>query len=203
MGIIIAQAVPLGILFGPMMCGIFLCYLTHMRGKPTDFGMLFKGFDYFLESFLATLIIMGVSIVVYLPLLCVLFAVIFGAVAAAGGGGDEAAAAFPLVIGLFYLAALLLNIVLTAVFAFVYPLIVDRDMKAVPAVRASVGAAWANIGGMLGLICLLFVVLPHRVYALCHPRDPGAAAPHGGHRGGVPQSLPGSCATGRLNGNTE
>ena len=43
-------------------------------------------------------------------------------------------------------------------FSFVYPLIVDRGLKAVPALRTSFSAAWANLGGMLGLMGLLFLI---------------------------------------------
>src|SRR4051812_15369261 len=55
-GILIAGVVPMGILMGPMMCGIYLVLLQHMRGRPIEFGMLFKGFDYFVESLIATLL---------------------------------------------------------------------------------------------------------------------------------------------------
>ena len=55
-GLLIGSVVPLGILMGPMMCGIYLMLLQEMRGRPTEFSTLFKGFDYFIESLIATLI---------------------------------------------------------------------------------------------------------------------------------------------------
>ena len=55
-GVLIGSVVPFGILMGPMMCGIYLVLLEHMRGRPIEFGMLFKGFDYFVESLIATLL---------------------------------------------------------------------------------------------------------------------------------------------------
>ena len=63
-GILIASFVPLGILMGPMMCGIYYCYFRRMRGEAVEFGMLFKGFDYFVESLIATLILVGVMMAV-------------------------------------------------------------------------------------------------------------------------------------------
>ncbi len=159
-GVLIASFVPLGILMGPMMCGIYYCYFRRMRGQDIEFGMLFKGFDYFVESLLATLILVGAMMVVTLPVYCLLFAgfVGFAAEADRGGGDEEAAMALFGSMGIFYLLILLLSLIVGVLFAFVYPLIVDRGLKAVPALRTSVRAAWANFGGMLGLICLLFLI---------------------------------------------
>src|SRR5438105_3374464 len=54
-GMLIGGAAPFGLLTGPMMCGIHLCLLRRIRGRPTDFSMLFEGFQYFGPSFVATL----------------------------------------------------------------------------------------------------------------------------------------------------
>src|SRR6185295_19236416 len=45
-----------GLLMGSMMCGLFLTFFTLRRGQPIEFGMLFKGFDYILQSRIAALI---------------------------------------------------------------------------------------------------------------------------------------------------
>jgi len=161
-GTLIASFVPLGILMGPMMCGIYLCYFRRMRGEPVEFGMLFKGFDYFVESLVATLIMVGVMMVVMLPVYCLFFAGFMGFAShmeRGGGGGDEAAAIGMFgAMGVFYVLMLLLSLVAWVFFAFTYPLIVDRGLKAVPALKTSIRAAWANLGGMLGLVGLLFLI---------------------------------------------
>jgi hypothetical protein len=54
--IMIGSLVPLGILMGPMMCGMFLALFQRLRGETVEFGALFKGFDYFRESLIATLL---------------------------------------------------------------------------------------------------------------------------------------------------
>ena len=41
-GILIGSVVPLGILLGPMMVGIYLCFLIHERGEKVEFADLFK-----------------------------------------------------------------------------------------------------------------------------------------------------------------
>src|SRR5437764_292966 len=55
-GILVGSLAPFGILLGPMMCGVYLCLLRHMHGQPVTFDMLFKGFNYFANSLIATLI---------------------------------------------------------------------------------------------------------------------------------------------------
>jgi uncharacterized membrane protein len=60
--------------------------------------------------------------------------------------------------GMIYGVVLLLSLILSVFFAFVYPLIVDRGLKAVPALGTSFRAAWANLGGMVGLMCLMFLI---------------------------------------------
>src|SRR6185295_8613446 len=45
--VLIGGAVPLGILLGPMMCGLYLTFFKKRRGEPIEFGTLFKGFDFF------------------------------------------------------------------------------------------------------------------------------------------------------------
>src|SRR6185503_20528178 len=54
-GMLIGSVFPL-ILLGPMMCGVYLVLFEHIRGRPIQFGMLFKGFDYFVNSLIATLL---------------------------------------------------------------------------------------------------------------------------------------------------
>lgn len=159
-GILIASAVPLGILMGPMVCGIYYCFFRRMRGETVEFGMLFKGFDYFVESLVATLILVGVALVVMLPMYCLFFAGFMGSAAHAdkGGGQPPNPTAMFGMMGLLYIVVLAACLVLMVFFCFAYPLIVDRGLKAVPALRTSLLAAWANFGSMLSMMCLLFLI---------------------------------------------
>src|SRR4051812_8000247 len=67
-GIILGSVVPLAIIMGPMMCGIYLCLLTRMRGGEVKFDMLFRGFDYFAPSLIVTLIQTLPLLVITVPL---------------------------------------------------------------------------------------------------------------------------------------
>src|SRR5437899_7283622 len=52
---LLGGAVPI-VLIGPMMCGLYMCLLAKMRGEPIEFGLLFKGFDYFVPALVAVAI---------------------------------------------------------------------------------------------------------------------------------------------------
>src|ERR1044072_3269132 len=55
-GFFIGSAVPLGILMGPMLCGIYITMFAQRRRDPIEFGMLFKGVDFFGRGVIAALL---------------------------------------------------------------------------------------------------------------------------------------------------
>jgi uncharacterized membrane protein len=160
---------PLGVLFGPMMCGMYLCYLARMRGERPEFGVLLKGFDYFFDAFVATLITMGIMMLACMPLVLMVIAGVIGALTATavavepGPQGDAGSGSAVLLV--FIIVGVLAFIIFAAIImlaaillAFVYPLIVDRGLKAIPALRVSACGAWANLGGMVALTLLLALI---------------------------------------------
>jgi hypothetical protein len=157
-GGLIAGLGPMGILVGPMMCGIYLCLLGRARGETVKFEMLFRGFEYFLQSFIATLIMMIPILIVVLPAYVVFFVVMFSQMPQQGQGAPppDPNAAWTILgaFGLFFLAVFVVSIVVSVLFFFTYPLIVDRKLTGVQAVGTSFRAARANFGGVLGLVLL-------------------------------------------------
>ena len=138
-----------------MMCGLQMCYLSKMRGEKVQFDLLFKGFDHFVESLIATLIMFGVIIGGMIPvyaLLCGGF-MTFVMMAEQGQKPDVSPAVVVLII-LSYLVAMLLVIVLSALFTFSYMLIVDKGLNGATAAKTSAKAAWANIWGLVWLSLL-------------------------------------------------
>ncbi len=157
-GIIIGSVVPLGILMGPMMCGIYLALFQTRRRQPIEFGILFKGFDYFGDSLIATLLHMIPIFVILIPSYFVFIALYVGfiVVMAQSNGSPNPAAVigfFALVI-VFWLAVFLLLIVLSVIFTFAYPLIVDRRLSGLDAVKLSIRAALGNFWRLLGMLLL-------------------------------------------------
>jgi hypothetical protein len=157
-GILLSSLVPLGILTGPLFCGIFFCWFRRMRGEPVTFEMLFRGFDYFVESLVATLILTAVMLVILVPSYILLFV----GMALTGAAGQDNPELFGAV---FVILVLLVSLVIISVvtliwtFAlFTYPLIVDRGLKAIPALKTSYHATMANLGGVLGLLTITSLI---------------------------------------------
>ena len=148
-GLIIGGAVPLGILMGPMMCGLFLTYFRKRKGLPIEFGTMFKGFDYFGQSIVAALLHVVPLTVVIIGAYIFLYVGMFAAMLAGAAAGDDAAApvmglGFVFLILIFYIFVLLAVILISIGFTFAYPLIVDRNMSGFDAVKLSFRAAFAN-----------------------------------------------------------
>ena len=70
-GHLLGSLAPMGILMGPMLAGIFLCFLRAEGGGPVAFGDLFKGFDLFVEGLVAWLVFLGCSALATLPFVAV------------------------------------------------------------------------------------------------------------------------------------
>lgn len=155
-GLLIGQAVPLGILLGPMMCGMHLSFFAKRRGQPIEFAMLFKGFDFFGPSLVATLLYMVPIIAIVVPAYFFFYIGMFAAMAAQGSGEPNPGAVFG-VFGFFivlWIVVVLVIIVLSIGFTFAYPLIVDRKLQGFDAVKLSFKGAMANFWRLLALSIL-------------------------------------------------
>ena len=154
-GILIGSAVPLGILLGPMMCGLYLTFFKVRRGEPIEFGTLFKGFDYFGPSVIATLLHIVPIIAIVLPAYFLFYISIFVSMAAQGDDPNPAAfIGIMAMFGVFWLVVMVIVIVISVGFTFAYPLIVDRRLQGFDAVKLSFRAAMANFWRLLIMMLL-------------------------------------------------
>ncbi|HKU73067.1 MAG TPA: hypothetical protein VJR02_04070 [Pyrinomonadaceae bacterium] len=156
-GVLIGGAVPLGILLGPMMCGLYLTFFKKRRGEPIEFGTLFKGFDYFAPSLIATLLHVVPILVIVVPAYFFFYITMIVSMAAQGGSGEpNPAAMFGIMgaFGVFWLIVMVVVIIISIGFTFAYPLIVDRKMQGFDAVKLSFRAAMANFWRLLGMSLL-------------------------------------------------
>jgi hypothetical protein len=130
-----------------------------MGGKQVTFETLFKGFDVFLESLVATLIVIVVSMVVMVPLVLLFFLCFVGGAIAADEGGSPAIPILLLLVGVPFVMAV--SLIVSGLFVFVYPLIIDKNMKAVQAVKTSCQAVMGNLMGVFWLLVVysIFAVL--------------------------------------------
>jgi uncharacterized membrane protein len=120
---------------------------------------MFKGFDYFGPSLIATLLhilpIMAIVIPAY-----ILFYLGFIVSIAAQGNEPNPAAMFGVfaMFGLFWIVMFLVILIVSIGFTFAYPLIVDRKLQGFDAVKLSFRAAMANFWRLLGMAILTFLL---------------------------------------------
>ena len=153
---LIGGAVPLGILLGPMMCGLYLTLFKKRRGEPIEFGMLFKGFDFFGPSLIATLLHILPIIAIIVPAYIFFYISMVVSMVAQGGNDPNPAAMFGIMGGfiLFWMFVLVVVIFISIGFTFSYPLIVDRKLQGFDAVKLSFKGAMANFWRLLGMSIL-------------------------------------------------
>ena len=164
-GVLIASVVPLGILLGPMLCGIFYCLLQKTDTRTTNFEGLFKGFEFFLPSFIVTLFVIVpafvLGIVAYVPLIMM-------QVSMMNSRNPNPNDIIPY-FAVFGVAMLFLGLFLGAIHAllmFAYPLVVEHKLSGIEAAKLSARAVLKNLGGVGGLIAL-HIGLVFVGYLLC------------------------------------
>lgn len=152
-GIIIGSIIPFGVLLGPMFCGIFYCLLQKMDGRTTAFEGLFKGFEFFLPSFITTLFIIIPSVIcvviAYIPLIMMQLSLM-----SQRNPNPEAVLAY---FAVFSVAMLFVGLVLGTIHAllmFAFPLIIEHKLSGVEAAKLSARAVLKNLGGIGGLIAV-------------------------------------------------
>ena len=136
------------VLAGAMFCGIFFAYIKAIDGKPVVFEDLWKGMNYFGPGLVVVLLMVVPLVAYYIFAYLTIFAAILGG-AQAGEAGLVGAF---LVVGIIDLLVLIALVCFHTLLTFALPLIVDRNLGAVDAMKTSARAVWANVGGIAGLI---------------------------------------------------
>jgi len=142
------------VLFGAMLCGIYYCYLQKIDGQPVVFEDLWKGFQWWLPGLVAVLIIIipafALSFIIYLPFIA---AVIMGPKLSE-----------PEIMTLLF-GGFAVDIVLTIIMVcfhtllmFTFPLIVDRNLGVLEAMKLSAKGVWKNLGGIAGLYGVVLIL---------------------------------------------
>ncbi len=170
-GMLIGAVGPLGILLGPMITGVYLCFLQNESGKTVKFETLFEGFQRFVPTLLVTLAAFVCNLLVSL-ILITLFAVsaVLFVTLARSASPDGITASF---LGVAFAVAYILLIVLSSLaflpFTFCFQLIAEHNLSAGTAIRTSASAALHNLYplastylclGLFGMIAALFCYFP-------------------------------------------
>lgn len=152
----------------PLVCGIYMALLKQYRGERAEFPVMFEGFNRFVPAVVISLV--GALPFILFGIVSLFISSLSAAgLSAMGRSGDPTA----ILRGLgatFILGALvawLASVVLGILLFFALPLVADRNMNFMDAIKLSISAATANLGGLILLVILEIVVSFVGVIACC------------------------------------
>lgn len=155
------------VLLGAMVCGIMICYLKKIDGGEVKFEDLWLGMKYLGPS-IPLVILFVIPIVVYFA---AMFFTIYSPLimlAVIGENVDPSFIAGTLAVAL--VIDLVVAVVMTSLHSliiFAFPLMIDRGLNAMDAIKLSARAALKNIGGIGGLIVVQFGLIVLGELMLC------------------------------------
>lgn len=153
-GVLIGSLVPMNILMGAMMVGIFLCIMQVERGETVEFNTLFKSFDQFVDSLIVIICVTVLSFVVMIPLILVFLGMLFATIPA----GQEPGPGFFVAVFSIVPLAIGATFIIYLPFLFCFQLIADKKMAAIDAIKFSCRAVWINLAGIsLFLVAIGFL----------------------------------------------
>jgi len=151
---LILTAVPFYLLMGPMMCGLSLCFRARERGEEVRFELLFKGFEHFVQSLIASMVQLMVILAVTLPFVLWIGLGVIGVQVAMNERLEGLGVGLIALTGTGCLGLLAIWLIVMVFFSLTFQLVVDRGLPGIEAVKAGARAAKANIGGLTGLTLL-------------------------------------------------
>jgi hypothetical protein len=151
------------IVAGAMICGIFICYLNAIDGRPVVFDDLWKGMNFFGQGLILILVMIVPAFVYYIFVYFTLIAAVFGGAA----GGEAGMIGALIVVGVIDLVVLIAMVCFHTMLTFSFPLMVDRGLGAVDAMKTSASAVWQNLGGVAGMVVVNFGLMFAGYLALC------------------------------------
>lgn len=170
------------ILVGPLSvaltAGVYYVVLRDMRGEPVDFSMMFKGFENIVPLLIVGFI-QAIPSMIFQGLQWVLDIgrIVRQVSKSSGGSGnffqessDPSFALTGMMIALIIVFAVVMFIFAIAwaiTFEFAVPLVIDKNLNAIDAIKLSARAGWANPGGLILLMVFEFLLALAGVIALC------------------------------------
>ena len=148
-------------LSGSLYCGIFMSLSRTANTNTAEFSDLFAGFQKIKECLIFAVLMSAIQFIIGLVMLLG-----FAAVGVSAYGlrdllikdGELNPAAFGglfLVIFVFIIFSIIVNLIISSLTAFVYPLIAERNLSGGEAVMLSAKSGLANIGGIILLLILM------------------------------------------------
>jgi uncharacterized membrane protein len=165
-------------LLGPITGGVYFVMLRAMRDEPIDFGMMFKGFERFVPLMVVGLLESVPQIVLQILNFFFSFAQAFvqgmGApkpryqnslmaadpsIAFAGG--------FLIIMLLIVFAFVIFGILWRITFMFAAPLIIEKNLAPIDAIKLGARAGFSNAGGLIVLFIFQALVFIGGVILIC------------------------------------
>lgn len=168
-------------LMGPVMGGFYYTALKAMRGEPIEFGMMFKGFERFVPLMVVGLI-QSIPSIIYQGFD---LTIRFGNVGVEsilndagrtgnffqGDGIDPRiifASGYFIIIMIVAVVLIIFSILWAITFAFAIPIAMENEsLSPIDALKLSARASWSNVGGIIVLAILSFLIAIGGVMALC------------------------------------
>lgn len=149
------------ILSGPLLAGLYYVFIRQINGQTVDFGMMFNGFSQFVPA-------MIVSLLLAIP--SILFAIfdiglLILTIATVGFSMDPSVYETGTIGALntlrYFLIAIMVltSLVIQFLFLFALPLIAEHKLAAMDAIKLSTKAVVGNIGSLIVLGILEFLIL--------------------------------------------
>lgn len=155
-GVIFSSTV---ILMGPMMIGLFMCLIDKVDGRPAKLDKLFKGFSRWKAGVVVAAIAM-IPVLIFVTLAVVSY--VPTVMASLGGEVIPPDQLLSMILGILaveFVVGIAMTIIHTLMI-FAFPLIADRNLGGIAAVKLSARAVWANkagVGGVFGVGILVAI----------------------------------------------
>lgn len=143
---LVAGFVPI-ILLGPAMAGLSVCFLARANKQRVEFEYVYKGFDYFGPSVIATLIYFAALLVLYIPF----FVGMIGGVVLISSQEPPLVISGILIIVLAFAYLMLVASIAMMHLMFAILLIVDKKMDAWPATVLALKGISRNLMEVIGV----------------------------------------------------
>lgn len=157
---------------GALFCGIYQALSNKVSGGVADFNDLFSGFQKLRQCLIVAVVLAAVQFIVSSVTLLGGAAVgvsafSMGMLMKDGKLNPAIFGALFVVILVFVIFTIIVNLFISALTTFVYPLISERNLSGGEALMLSIKSGFANIGGLILLMILLFLMSLVGVFACC------------------------------------